>query len=183
MNLKPLILRTLWACLMLPFAQNALALKEDQNAPTAIESDSMTYDELKQINVFTGNVKLVRGTLVLRGEKLTLKQTPEGFQIGLAEGKPASFRQRRDGVGELYVEGFGNRIDYDGKTETIVLTHNAEIRKLEGKKITDEVKGEVITYLQRTEFFTVVGDPNAQKTGTSGRVKVIIQPKEDKGAK
>jgi lipopolysaccharide export system protein LptA len=64
-----------------------------------------------------------------------------------------------------------------------VLTHNAESRKLEGKKITDEVKGEVITYLQRTEFFTVVGDPNAQKTGTSGRVKVIIQPKEDKGAK
>ena len=183
MNLKPLFLQILWACCLLTSGGSAWALKEDQNAPTAIESDAMTYDELKQINVFTGNVKLVRGTLVLRGEKLTLKQTPEGFQIGLAEGKPASFRQRRDGVGELYVEGFGDRIDYDGKTETVVLTHNAEMRKLEGKKVTDEVKGEVITYLQRTEFFTVVGDPSSPKAGTAGRVKVIIQPKEDKVAK
>jgi len=183
MNPKQILSQVVGGCLILTASSQAFALKEDQNAPTAIESDVMTYDELKQINIFTGNVKLVRGTLVLRGDKLTLKQTPEGFQIGLAEGKPASFRQRRDGVGELYVEGFGNRIDYDGKTETVVLTQNAEMRKLEGKKITDEVKGEVITYLQRTEFFTVIGDPHAPKTGTTGRVKVIIQPKEDKAAK
>jgi lipopolysaccharide export system protein LptA len=160
-----------------------LAAKEDQSAPTAIESDSMTYDELKQTNVFTGNVRLVRGTLILKGDRLTLRQTPEGFQVGEAEGKPASFRQRRDGPGEPYVEGYAERIDYDGKADTVVLSKNAELRKLEGKKITNEVKGDTITYVQRTEFFTVTGDNSATKAGTSGRVKVIIQPKEERAGK
>ncbi len=159
------------------------AAKEDQSAPTSIESDSMTYDELKQTNVFTGNVRLVRGTLVLKGERLTLRQTAEGFQVGVAEGKPASFRQRRDGPGDPFVEGYAERIDYDGKADTVVLSKNAELRKLEGKKITNEVKGETITYVQRTEFFTVTGDNSAAKAGSSGRVKVIIQPKEERAGK
>lgn len=157
------------------------AAKEDSAAPTTIESDGMTYDELRQINVFTGNVRLNRGTLALRGDKLTLRQTPEGFQIGLVEGKPASFRQRRDGPGEPFVEGEADRIDYDGKTEMVVLTRNAELRKLEGSKVMNEVKGNNITYNQRTEFFTVNGGSPENKDAPRGRVRVIIQPKETAG--
>jgi lipopolysaccharide export system protein LptA len=159
----------------------ANAAKDDQFFPTAIESDKMTYDELKQINTFTGNVRLIKGSLILKGDTLTLRQTPEGFQMGFVEGKPAFFRQRRDGPGDLYVEGFSHRIDYDGKTETVILSHKAELRKLNGPHITDEVKGEKISYQQGTEFFTVNGSSTNSQTNTPGRVKVIIQPREQKG--
>ncbi len=159
----------------------AHAAKEDQASPTTIESDGMTYDELKQINVFTGNVRLNRGSLALRGDRLTLRQTPEGFQVGLVEGKPATFRQRRDGPGDPFVEGEADRIDYDGKTEIVILTRNAELRKLEGSKVMNEVKGNTITYNQRTEFFTVNGSPAESKGAAQGRVRVIIQPKENQG--
>lgn len=159
----------------------AHAAKEDQTSPTTIESDNMTYDELKQVNVFTGNVRLVRGSLALRGDRLTLRQTPEGFQVGLVEGKPATFRQRRDGPGDPFVEGEAERIDYDGKTEMVILTRNAELRKLESGKVMNEVRGNNITYNQRTEFFTVNGSNPEGKEASRGRVKVIIQPKENAG--
>ncbi len=185
MNCQPLrssgLLPLALALLLSLGASPAWSAKEDQAAPTTIESDGMTYDELRQINVFTGNVRLNRGSLVLRGDKLTLRQTPEGFQIGLAEGKPASFRQRRDGPGDPFVEGEADRIDYDGKTEIVVLTRNAELRKLEGSKVMNEVKGSNITYNQRTEFFTVNGSSPENKDAPRGRVKVIIQPKETAG--
>lgn len=159
----------------------SFAAKEDQQSPTTIESDGMTYDELRQTNVFTGNVRLNRGSLAIRGDKLTLRQTPDGFQIGLVEGKPATFRQRRDGPGDPFVEGAAERIDYDGKTETVVLSRNAELRKLEGGKVMNEVRGNNITYNQRTEFFTVNGSNPESKDSQRGRVKVIIQPKEAAG--
>ncbi len=152
------------------------AIEGDKQAPTTVEADKMTYDDLQQVNVFTGNVLLVKGSIVLRGDKLTVRQTPEGFQTGVAEGKPATFRQRREGPGEQYIDGAGERIDYDGKTETVVFQKKAILKKLNGTQVTDEVKGDTITYLQRTEFFTVSTD--AQNAGTpGGRVKAVIQPK------
>lgn len=163
-------------CLVAP----VFAAKEDAKQPTTIESDGMTYDEINQINVFSGNVRLNRGSLQLRGDRLTLRQTPDGFQLGLVEGKPATFRQRRDGPGDPFVEGSANRIDYDGRTELVVLTQNAELRKLEGGKVMNEVRGNTITYNQRTEFFTVnsaAPGTDTKETG-KGRVRVIIQPKE-----
>jgi lipopolysaccharide export system protein LptA len=134
----------------------------------------MTYDDLKQVNVFTGNVLLIKGSLVIRGEKLTMRQSPEGYQFGTAEGKPATFRQKREGKSELFIDGEGDRIDYDGKNDTVILQKKALLRKLNGNIVTDEIKGDAITYLQKTEFFTVTGDTRGDNTG---RVKAVIQPK------
>jgi lipopolysaccharide export system protein LptA len=176
-TVKPFIQITLAAltfvatvCVSVP----AQSFEGDKDAPTTVEADKMTYDDLKQVNVFTGNVLLIKGSLVIRGDKLTMRQSPEGYQFGTAEGKPATFRQKRDGKGELFIDGEGDRIDYDGKSDTVVLQKKAQLRKLNGTVITDEVKGDVITYLQKTEFFTVTSDNLGTNTG---RVKAVIQPK------
>ena len=155
----------------------AMALESDKQAPTTIEADKMTYDDIKQVNVFTGSVVLVKGTILLRGDRLTVRQTPEGFQLGLAEGKPATFRQKREGPGDPYIDGEGERIDYDGKAETVIFQRKAILRKLNGTQVTDEVKGDNITYLQRTEYFTVLSD-QGNATTPGGRVKAVLQPKE-----
>ncbi|MFN7834905.1 MAG: lipopolysaccharide transport periplasmic protein LptA [Burkholderiaceae bacterium] len=158
----------------------ARAAQADKDAPTTIEADKMTYDDLKQVNIFSGGVLLIKGSLVLRGDKLTMRQSPEGYQFGTAEGRPATFRQRRDGPGELYMEGEGERIDYDSKADTVVLNRRAILRKLDGTTVTDEVKGDIITYLQRTEYFTVNSAAGASPTA-GGRVKAIIQPRSVSG--
>ncbi|HVL56085.1 MAG TPA: lipopolysaccharide transport periplasmic protein LptA, partial [Burkholderiaceae bacterium] len=83
-------------------APPAAAERADREQPTRIESDRMLYDDAKQTNVFTGNVVLTKGTIRIRGDRLVLRQDPEGFQYGTATGRPASFRQRRDGTADEY---------------------------------------------------------------------------------
>lgn len=155
----------------------AHAEKADKSKPLNVEADKMQYDDLKQINTFTGNVRLTKGTIVITGDKVVVRQDAEGFQHGVAIGNPATFRQKREGV-DQYVEGCGLQLEYSGKTETVKFTQKAQLKRLEGERITDEVYGNTIVYESLNEFFTVDGNVTRPGDG-SGRVKVIIQPKAE----
>jgi lipopolysaccharide export system protein LptA len=171
--------------LMLCLGANLHAEKADSDKPTNVEADQMFYDDVKQINTFTGNVILTRGTLIMHAQKMVVTQDPAGYQYGTAYGPPggvATFRQKRDGGPDLWVEGEAERIEYDGKTEIAKLFSKAKLRRLEGKKVTDEVEGEFISYDSRTEFYTVHNTPSGESRPGGGRVKAIIQPRtESKG--
>jgi lipopolysaccharide export system protein LptA len=162
-------------CVALLPAFSALAERADRDKPVNIEADRMNYDDLRQVNVFEGNVVLVQGTLVIRTDRLTVRQDPEGFQRGIAEkgaGGFAYFRQKREGLDE-YVEGWGERIEYDARSEKAELLSKARI--LRGA---DEVRGNHITYDGRSEFYNVIGGKDAASAGNpEGRVRAMIQPR------
>jgi len=162
-------------------APHALAERADRYKPTNVESDRMNYDDLKQVNVFTGSVVLTRGTILMRGDRLVLQQDAEGYQYGTANGRLASFRQKRDGIDE-WVEGYGEEVHYDGKTERLRFTGRAKIRRLEGTRVVDEIEGAVIVYDSRTEQYEVEGGTAAGPAVAGGRVRVVIQPKLGDGA-
>jgi lipopolysaccharide export system protein LptA len=122
-------------------------------------------------------VVLTKGTITLRGDRLVLRQDPEGYQHGTATGRLASFRQKRDGVDE-WVEGYAEEIVYDGKLETVTLTGRARVRRLEGTRVVDEIDGAVIVYDGRTEQFSVDGGTaSGPASAVGGRVRVTIQPR------
>lgn len=163
-----------------PFVPTARAERADRNKPLQVEADRLEYDDLKQINVFIGNVTLTKGTMMIRGDRVVVRQDAEGYQYGDAFGKPATFRQKRDAPGDQWIEGFGQRLEYDGKADQIRLHNNAGLKRLDGPRVTDEVYGSLIVYDARTEFFTVEGGGAQAASGTNprGRVRVIIQPRE-----
>ena len=156
----------------------AWAEKADRNRPTQIESDAMHYDDARQTTVFTGNVTLTKGTLVIRGERLVLRQDPEGYQYGTATGNPATFRQKREGV-DQFVSGLAQQLDYDGKAEVVNLRERALLKRLEGARTVDEIHGSLIVYDSRSEFFKVEsgGPKAATPDNPGGRVRVVIQPR------
>jgi len=163
----------------------AHAEKADSEKPTKVEADQMAYDDVRQINSFTGNVVLSRGTLVMKAGKLTVTQDPAGYQYATllaAPGGLATFRQKRDGGPNLWVEGQAERIEYDGKAEVVKLFSKARIRRLEGNTPTDEVEGEFISYDSRAEFFSVNNSPAGAGKSGGGRIRATIQPRgESKG--
>lgn len=185
---SPTLARTLAAALaalaLLAAVPAAYAAQGDSDAPTQVESDRMEYDDLKQVNVFLGNVVLTKGTIRLLADRLVVRQDPEGFHHATATGDPARFRQRRDGPGDRWVEGHAGRIDYDGKAETVRLQDRAMLRRTQDGRALDEVHGADILYESRTEFFTVEGGDAAAGTpeNPSGRVRVVIQPREERPA-
>ncbi|OGT33287.1 MAG: lipopolysaccharide transport periplasmic protein LptA, partial [Gallionellales bacterium RIFOXYD2_FULL_52_7] len=94
------------------------AERADRDKPIDIDADQVVVDDAKQISTFTGHVVLTQGTMVFRGDKVVVVQDKAGFQRGTAYGRTASFRQKREGLDE-YVEGFGERIEYDTRADTV----------------------------------------------------------------
>lgn len=166
--------RALLALALALAAHEVLAERADRDKPVQIESDRMEYDDLKRISIFVGRVVLTKGSLVIRGDRLVVREDGDGFRYAQAEGKPANFRQKREGLDE-FIEGLAQTIEYDGKTESAVLTEGAQMRRLEREKVLDEVRGARITYLSGSERYTVEG---ALPGATPGeRVRMVIQPR------
>jgi len=164
------------------FAAGASAEKADRNKPMNIESDALRYDDLQQASVFTGSVVLTKGTIVIRGARVDVKQDPEGYQFGVVTaepGKRAFFRQKREGVDE-YIEGEGETIEYDGRADIVKFIKKAEMRRLRGATLADETTGDVIVYNNNTDVFTVDGGAPKGTTGGRGRVRAMLTPKQDK---
>lgn len=165
----------------------AWAEKADRSKPMNIEADSLRYDDLKQVSVFTGRVVLTKGTIVIRSDRLEVRQDPDGYQFGLATGsadKLAFYRQKREALDE-FIEGEGETITYDGKADTVTFSRKAQLRRLRGSTLADEITGGNIVYENLTDLFTVDGVASNGPTGalgSAGRVRVMLTPKPEAGA-
>ncbi|HVL77226.1 MAG TPA: lipopolysaccharide transport periplasmic protein LptA [Noviherbaspirillum sp.] len=160
----------------------AHAARADSEQPTNIEADRMVYDDIKQINTFTGNVVLTRGSLVMRAHRLVVSQDPQGYQYATLEAAPgglATFRQKRDSGPDDWVEGEAERIEYNGKAETVHLIRRANMRRLEGTRPIDEVQGASITYDSQKEFYTVNNTAGGESKPGAGRIRATIQPRTE----
>ena len=172
---RPHVLRPAFAVmLLLALVAGPLhAEKADREKPVNLEADRVTVDDLKQTAVFEGNVVLTQGTTLIRGDRMVVRQDAEGFQYGVTYGNLAYFKEKRDGVDD-YVEGWAERIEYDGKADRVQMFNRAYL-----KKSNDEVRGDYISYDAPTEFFRVVGGGRKAATPNNpeGRVRAVILPK------
>ncbi len=162
----------------------AQAENADRNKPMNIEADSLRYDDIKQVSVFTGRVVLTKGSIQIRGAQIEVRQDPDGFQFGTVTGSPqtlAFYRQKREGL-EEYIEGEAEVIEYDGKADTVKFTRKAQLRRLRGTALADEITGGVILYENLTDKFSVDGNASKGAVGVasvpSGRVRAMLTPKE-----
>src|SRR5258708_4599159 len=149
-----------------------VAERADRDKRVNLEADRVDVDDAKKEAVFVGNVTLTQGTLIIKGDKIIVKQDAEGFQYGIAYGNPAHFRQKREGFDE-YIEGFSERLEYDGKADKLQMFTNARIQR--GG---DEVRGDYIAYNAVTEFFQVIGGGKSAATSGNpqGRVRATAPP-------
>lgn len=159
----------------------ARAEKADRFKPLNVEADQPgRIDLLNQYVVFNGNVVVTKGTMVIRAARIEVRESPDGYHSAVAigsAGRPATFRQKRDGVDE-YIEGEAERLEYDGKTDTIRFVTNASVRRLRGSAVADEISGNLVTYDSISEVFGVSGGAAATPTNPSGRVRLVLTPRE-----
>jgi lipopolysaccharide export system protein LptA len=162
-------------------AGTARAEKADRDKPVNLEADRVSVDDVKKVQVFEGNVQLVKGTLVIRAARIVVTQDDDGYQRGVATGSPGAlpnFRQKREGLDE-YIEGEAERIEHDARAEKTEFFNHARV-----KSGLDEVRGQFISYDAKSENYFVTSGPNGTraKPGSSDRVRAVIQPKNKPGA-
>lgn len=163
-------------------AGGAQAEKADRNKPLNAEADSLRYDDARQTSVFAGNVVITKGSIIIRGAKVEVRQDDKGNQFGLVTGSPGFFRQKREGLDE-FIEGQAGRIDYDSLAETVTFTGGAVLRRYKGSQLNDETLGSVIVYNSGNDTFRVdSGADNRSAANPSGRVRAMLTPVPKAGA-
>lgn len=172
--------------LFLAFALAALSLNPasaenaDRDKPMNAEADALRYDDLKQTSVFTGNVVITKGSTIIRGAQVDVKQDPEGYQQAIvvaAPGKLAYYRKKREGLDE-FIEGEGERIEYDSRLDVVKFSRKAVLRRYIGAVLADETTGSQISYDNKTDMFTVDGGAqNRSATNPTGRIRALLSPR------
>jgi lipopolysaccharide export system protein LptA len=158
----------------------AWAERADSLKPVEMKYHTADLDQVTQTYILTGEVVVTRGTLILKSDKALLKETPEGYlsvTLTSGPGGVASFRQKRDGGPDLWVEGQAQRIEYDERAEVVKLFGSAVVKQLEGAKLSSEADGEFISYDNRKEFATVRNDASGEDKPGKGRGTMILAPR------
>jgi lipopolysaccharide export system protein LptA len=171
-NLVRLTLIKAGFLISLCFHLDAFAEAADRDKPIELEADTVTVNDAKKISTYAGNVILTQGTLIIKADKLIVREDKEGFQHSTSTGNPTTFKQKREGKNE-YMEGSAQRIEYDGRMDKVQLYTKAWVKRGE-----DIVHGDYISYDANAEYAEVIGGAKSENGGSSsGRVKAIIQPK------
>jgi lipopolysaccharide export system protein LptA len=164
---------------------SAWSEKADRDRPMNIEADRLDHDDTQKVSIFQGKVLLTKGSMVLRGAKIQITEDADGYQSGVvlpAPGQRVFYRQKREGLAE-YMEGEAERIEYDGRQDRVTLITRAELRRLRGNTLSDEIHGQVIVYDNMKDQFSVDGAlRNGNNTATvMPRVRAILAPKPKDG--
>lgn len=169
-------------CWLLP-AGSAYALKSDQSQPLLVKADSMRYDDVKQTDVYTGDVVMTKGSIAIHADRVEIHQTPDGYAVATAfgnAGQLASYDEELDaapGAPSQSVQGRAMQLHYDGKTDVVTLTGRAWLERRRDGRPSDRAEGEVITYDDLSDHFTVTGGRGGtSSTNPSGRVSVMLAP-------
>lgn len=175
----PAWLPPLTLALMLGLSPAAQAEKADRSKPMVVEADKDgVLDLQRQVLVYSGNVVISQGSMVLRADRIELRELPDGYRAATALGsatRPASWRQKRDGLDET-VEGTAERIEFDGRADTLRFVGNGSVRRLRGGAVADEITGGQILWDNTAELFRVEGGATSV-SNPSGRVRAVLSPR------
>jgi lipopolysaccharide export system protein LptA len=154
--------------------QYALALASDSKQPIEIEADTWELDNHRNITVYTGNVIVIRGSMRMTGDRMTIYYTENNdMDTLIIEGKPATYRQLPD-AGQVYDEGRAARMEYHQFENMIILIDDAEViqerSRFSGERI------EFDTELGRIKATSKPKD-EGQTDDNDSRVRIIIKPK------
>ena len=71
--MRVLVFLSLMGLLFLGRLGPALAEKADRDKPMNVESDRLEHDDLRQVSIFIGRVVLTKGTLILKGDRIEVR--------------------------------------------------------------------------------------------------------------
>jgi lipopolysaccharide export system protein LptA len=168
------------ACLVLCLSVSSVwAEKADRDKPLNANADALKYDDLKQTSVFTGNVIITKGSIIMRGGRVDVRQDPQGYQFATITSNgnlQAYFKQKRENGVDEWIEGVADTIEYDGKADTVRFVKKANLKRLRGATTSDEIVGGLVVYDNTTDVYTV--DGGAGQGGSGGRVSAVLSPKQ-----
>lgn len=166
-NIRFLITLLLLCCQSNVWAANA----EEE---VLISADHMHLNIESGNSVYTGNVKVSQGQVVLTGNKITVQQVDNVVEKITVLGKPARYNHVTEDGETITAES--EQMVYKAVDNELVLTINAKLEQPDHK-----VSSQKIIY-DTEKRIIVAGDKNKQNTTDTGinknRVNITLTPKK-----
>ncbi len=155
---------------LLTATTNVSALPSDREQPIHITADTAEVDDKTGSSVYRGKVKMVQGSINLKGDQITIFSNANGVTHLVAIGTPAHFQQRPE-KGKALTHAYGNTIEYFVVDERMKLKKEAKLEQ-ESNIFT----GERIDYDMKKRLVNAYGGSQTNTTTETPRVNMIIQP-------
>jgi len=155
------------------------AEKADQDKPVILEAEKVSVNDVKQVYDLNGQVLLIKGSIIVTGEDGHITVDPKGYEFIDVIGTPevvASFRQRREGLADEFMQGRGKQVTYDAKTEFLTLTGDASLKRLLNMQMLDQLKGWKIEYDDVKQYYQVT-PPKDAKPDDLPLARAILSPR------
>ena len=143
----------------------AHAEKADQDKPIILEAEKVSVNDVQQIYDLQGQILLIKGSIVVTGEDGHIQVDPEGYEFVDVKGSSettASFRQRREGPADEYMQGRGTQVTYNAKTEVLMITGDASLKRSLNMQMLDQLQGWKIEYDDIKERYRVTPPADAK---------------------
>ena len=155
------------------------AEKADRDKPIILEAKKVSVNDVKQIYDLNGQVLLIKGSIIVTGEDGHIEVNPEGYEFVDVNGTPdktASFRQRREGPAEEFMQGLATQVSYNAKTEVLTLTGDASLKRLINMQMLDQLRGWKIEYDDVKQYYQVT-PPKDAKPDDLPMARAILSPR------
>lgn len=151
---------------------SSFALESDRDQPIYVAADRASIDDNTGITVYTGNVDITQGSMILRGDRVELRRDADGNvdQI-ISDGTPAYFEQQPSAEQAVTV-ATGDKLDYGVGTQLLKIIGDAKVTQAG-----DEFTGARINYDMEKALVDAFSDSKSDK-----RVRMVIQPRSDSGS-
>jgi len=180
LNLARIFIYYLTAAVSILGCGMAFALSTDKEQPIEVEANAGELDDVKNVTVYTGDVVVIRGSIRMTGDKMTVYYDEnDDVETLIMDGRPATYRQLPDNS-EVYDEAEALRMEYYELRNMVILLREAEVRQ---ERYT--FSGERIEYDTDLSQVKAWSDINKDQQSAGGsdqkkqdRVKIIIKPKQ-----
>lgn len=160
MNTKIFLLLSLSALLCV--ANSAIARTDDSEKPIHITADTAELNDKSGISIYRGDVKMVQGTTILRGDIITVYTANDEVEKMISVGNLATYEETTDDGDVVYAES--EEMIYNSAEKKIELFRRGKITQV----------GNVI----RSDYILYLTEEGLIDTGTKkDRIEITIQPK------
>jgi lipopolysaccharide export system protein LptA len=152
---------------LVTFSSLCYALKSDADQPVTIDSNAASYDDKKQLSIYTGSVVTDQGSLHIESDKLVVHLKDGEIEKMVFTGKPARFRQLPD-QGQEEIHGEGLTGEYYPQKNKLILIEQAVVSQGNNRS-----SSRLITYDSKNSLIMA-----GEKSSDSKRVHSVFQPKK-----
>jgi lipopolysaccharide export system protein LptA len=169
----------LFLFILILFTLPAITRAAEIAKKTFIDADHMHMNIISGKSVYTGNVIISQGELVLTGDKVTVERSNEEIERITVIGKPAKYKHVTE-AGES-IKAQSEHMLYIANQNKLVMTIDARLQqpdlKLSSQKITYDTEKKIV----------IAGDSDGvtaadSKTKQTQRVNIVITPKKSPAA-